>query len=55
MTEPDLFEPVSKCQHIWVEVGNRRWCVRRYDEGGCGAFEQRKRGTWVAERQGSGA
>lgn len=31
-----------RCEHLWVEVLNRRWCVRPYDEGGCGAFQRRR-------------
>jgi hypothetical protein len=40
-----------QCEHIWVEVLNRRWCVRRYDEGGCGVFQRRRApgSPWRAE------
>lgn len=37
------------CKHVWVEVGARRWCVRRYDEGGCGAFQVKRAGQWIIE------
>src|SRR5882762_1078173 len=31
----------TMCEHQWIEVGNRRWCVTPYSQGGCGAFEQK--------------
>ncbi len=37
----------SRCEHDWIEVGARRWCVRPYDEGGCGAFQVKRAGKWV--------
>lgn len=42
-----VFEPVlgaapcPRCKDF-IENGNRLWCVRRYNEGGCGAYWTRK-------------
>jgi hypothetical protein len=38
------------CEHEWIEVGKRRWCVRRYDQGGCGSFQVMRAGKWIEER-----
>jgi len=40
------------CEHEWIEVLNRRWCVRPYDEGGCGAYQYRRHrdAKWITER-----
>lgn len=38
---------IKRVPHDWVEVGARRWCVTRYCDGGCGAFQQRRSDRWV--------
>lgn len=30
------------CDCDYIEVLNRRWCVRAYADGGCGAYETRR-------------
>lgn len=34
------------CNHDFVTVGARRWCVRRYTHGGCGGFWSLRGGAW---------
>lgn len=34
------------CDHRFIEVGDRRWCVRLLVGGGCGGFWTRSRDGW---------
>ena len=39
------------CNHILIEVLNRQWCVRRYDDNGCGGFWYRRNpnAPWISQ------
>lgn len=37
----------SPCtHHESIEIGDRRWCLVRYDQGGCGGYWILKNGKW---------